>query len=198
VGWFGNKRSARGRNQDVEQAFVAHVFAHWEGLHRYAVRLSGSEHEAEDLVQEALTKAFQAFDRVREDTNYRAWVFTILRNAFLSRVRKSGRELPLEDSVSVVDDAGGALDHALVRQDDGWRHGFEDEVLAALGELPESQRTAIVLCDVEGLTYDEISHVLGCPIGTVRSRIHHARRRLRSTLAGYANARGYADAEQAG
>lgn len=194
MAWFGKRRKV---DRDAEAAFVEHVFVHWEGLYRYAVRLAGREHEAEDLVQESLTKAFRAFDRLREDTNYRAWIFTILRNTFLSRARKSGREQPLDDAVAVIDEGAG-LDHALVRGDDGWRHGFEDEVLAALGELPEGQRTAVVLCDIEGLTYDEISHVLGCPIGTVRSRIHHARRRLRSTLAGYATARGYADAEQAG
>lgn len=195
MAWFRNKRK---QDRDDEAAFVEHVFVHWEGLYRYALRLTGDEHAAEDLVQESLTKAFRAFDRLREDTNYRAWIFTIVRNTFLSRARKSGRELPLEDPVSVVDEKGSDLDHSLARPDDGWRHGFEDEVLAALGELAESQRTAVVLCDVEGLTYEEISFVLGCPIGTVRSRIHHARRRLRSTLAGYANARGYADAEQAG
>lgn len=195
MAWF---RKRRRRDREAEAAFVEHVFSHWEGLFRYAVRLSGDEHTAEDLVQESLTKAYRAFDRCREDTNYRAWIFTILRNTFLSRARRTGRELPLEDPVSVADEGAANLEHALVTPDDGWRHGFEDEVLAALGELAETQRTAVVLCDVEGLTYDEISHVLGCPIGTVRSRIHHARRRLRATLAGYANARGYANAEQAG
>lgn len=193
--WF---RKRREREQDAGGAFVEHVFVHWEGLFRYALRLAGDEHAAEDLVQESLTKALRAFDRLREDTNYRAWIFTILRNTFLSRARKSGRELPLEDPVAIVDERANDQDRALIGPDDGWRHGFEDEVLAALGELAETQRTAVVLCDVEGLTYEEISFVLGCPIGTVRSRIHHARRRLRSTLAGYANARGYADAEQAG
>lgn len=199
MGWFGrSKRGERGgASSDPSAAFVERVFVHWEALYRFALRLTGDEHEAEDVVQESLTKALAAFERLRDDTNHRAWIYTIVRNTFLSRVRKSGREQVLEDPVAVVDERAPGPDDALVRPDDGWREGFEDEVLAALQELPEAQRSALVLCDIEGLSYDEISHVLGCPIGTVRSRIHHARRRLRALLAGYANARGYTDVQHA-
>jgi len=194
LAWFGRHRAPR---RDLEHAFLDLVLVHWEGLFRYAVRLTGRDHEAEDLVQETITKAFRAFEKVAEDTNYRAWVFTILRNTFLSRARKSGRELPAEEALATAEDTSAPPEGALLRSADGWRHGFEDEVLEALGELPESQRTAVVLCDIEGLSYEEIAHVLGCPVGTVRSRIHHARRRLRAALGGYATARGYRDVQDA-
>ena len=78
----------------------------------------------------------------------------------------------------------------MIRAVDGFRHGFDDQVLAALDDLPEHQRTAVVLCDVEGMPYDDIAEVMGCPVGTVRSRIHHARRRLREGLATYARQQG--------
>ncbi|MCA9514027.1 MAG: sigma-70 family RNA polymerase sigma factor [Myxococcales bacterium] len=184
--------------EELSREFLATVFVHWEGLYRYALRLTGSPDQAEDLVQEALTKAFTAYERLREDTRHRAWVFTILRNTFLSKTRKSGREAPLDDAELVPDLGADPVDDVVVRAEDGFRHGFEDEVLEALQALPEAHRTAVVLCDVEGLSYDEIAVVLECPIGTVRSRIHHARRRLRQTLAGYATARGYDDVEHAG
>lgn len=175
------------------------VFVHWDAMYRYALRLTASEAEANDLVQDAMTKALQHFDRVRPDTNFRAWVFTIVRNAFVSRMRKGGREALLEDADLLAGEpeveVGAALE-ALGGQ--RFKDGFEDEVLLALQQLPESQRTAIVLCDIEGLDYEGIAHVLDCPVGTVRSRIHHARKRLKAALAGYARTRGYRDVESVG
>ncbi len=167
------------------------VFTHSEALYRYALRLTGDAEVAADLVQDALTKAYDAFDRLRPDTNHRAWAYTIVRNLYISRLRRSGREEPLREPGQIVDLRSASPVAALVRPDDGYRHGFEDQVLAALGALPEAQRSAIILCDVEGLRYEEIAAVLECPVGTVRSRIHHARKRLRSVLSGYARERGY-------
>ncbi len=193
MSWFsrraGRKADAR---RDLEQAFIEHVFSERDGLYRYALRLCGGDRDqASDLVQDSLLKAFDAFGRLRPGTNHRAWVFTITRNTFLSGVRRAGREEALEDPASVVDRWSPAAPQQLVRADDGFRHGFEDQVLAALGRLSEPQRSAVVLCDVEGLRYEEIAEVLGCPVGTVRSRIHHARRSLRDALAGYAADKGY-------
>jgi RNA polymerase sigma-70 factor, ECF subfamily len=165
---------------------------HTDGLYRYAVRLCGDPEVASDLVQDALTRGFDAFGRLRADTNHRAWIFTILRNTYISRVRRAGREELLEEPATVID-IRRSHDPiaALVRREDGYRHGFEDPVLDALASLPEGQRTAVVLCDIEGLRYEEIAEVLDCPVGTVRSRIHHARKRLRAALGGYAHKRGY-------
>lgn len=194
MGWFGLRKK-----RDAEREFMERVFVHWDAMYRYALRLTGSEPEAHDLVQDAMTKALQHFDRVRPDTNYRAWVFTIVRNAFVSKVRKGSREtlvedvevLPIEQEAPV----GAALE---ALGGDRFKEHFEDEVLAALQELPEAQRTALVLCDIEGLDYEGIAEVLDCPIGTVRSRIHHARKRLKSALAGYAAQRGYRHVEDHG
>ena len=185
MSWFRRERD------DREARFMDAVFTHSDALYRYALRLTGDSDVAADLVQDALTRAYDAFDRLRPDTNHRAWAYTIVRNLYLSRLRRAGREASLDEPDEIVDEgAVGALS-ALVRRDDGYRHGFEDQVLAALSALPEAQRSAIILCDVEGLRYEDIAGVLGCPVGTVRSRIHHARKRLRLVLSGYARERGY-------
>lgn len=179
--------------RDAERDFMERVFVHWDAMYRYALRLTGSEAAAQDLVQDAMAKALQNFDKVRPDTNWRAWVFTIVRNHFISGTRKSGRETFVEDADKLPAEPeppiGAALD--ALGGDQRFREGFEDEVLHALQTLPESQRTAVVLCDIEGLEYEEIAHILQCPVGTVRSRIHHARKRLKTALAGYAAKRGF-------
>lgn len=194
MGWFGLRAK-----RDAEREFMERVFVHWDGMYRYALRLTGSEPEAHDLVQEAMTKALQHFDRVRPDTNYRAWLYTIVRNAFVSRVRKGDRVSLVEDvdahAAEPEPPVGSMLE---VLGTDKFKEGFEDEVLAALQELPEAQRTAVVLCDIEGLDYEAIAHVLDCPVGTVRSRIHHARKRLKQALAGYAQTRGFGHVENHG
>lgn len=185
MSWFNRQKP------DSEQAFMDLVYVHWDALYRYALRLTRDPQQAEDLVQDTLTKAFKAFDRLKDQTNHRAWSFTILRNTFVSRMRKAGREVELEEPQRVEDvDAHRGI-AALREQGDDPTYAFEDEVLRALDQLPESQRSALTLCDIEGLSYEEISHIMDCPVGTVRSRIHHARRRLRDTLSGYASARGY-------
>ncbi len=190
--WSGARKRAQ-----IEREFMAHVFVHAEGLYRYALRLTGQPQSAEDLVQDALARAFDAFERLRPNTNHRAWVFTILRNAFISTQRRLGREQELEDpTILPDDDAPTALDR-LAHAGDGYRHGFEDEVLAALQALSEQQRTAVVLCDVEGMSYEDIAAVMACPVGTVRSRIHHARRRLREVLDAYARGKGYGRLDEA-
>jgi len=188
LSWFGLRKKG-----DAERDFMERVFVHWDAMYRYALRLSGAEAAAQDLVQDAMAKALQNFDKVRPDTNWRAWVFTIVRNTFISKMRKSGRETFVEDVDKLVAEPEAPVGAALqaLGGDQRFREGFEDEVLHALQTLPESQRTAVVLCDIEGLEYEEIAHVLECPVGTVRSRIHHARKRLKSALAGYAAQRGY-------
>jgi RNA polymerase sigma-70 factor (ECF subfamily) len=146
---------------------------------------------AADLVQESLTKAVEAFERLRPDTNHRAWIFTILRNAWISRIRRSGREVELVEPELVADDEPEVAGESLVRADDGYRHGFEDQVLRALERLPESQRSAVVLCDVEGMRYEEIAEILGCPVGHGAQPHPPRAAAARGWLDVYARERGY-------
>ena len=129
----------------------------------------------EDLVQECLLKAFDALDRVPEGSNYKGWLFTILRNTHLSRMRRAGRVHFSDNPPEPADYRPGPLGR--LENGEGARASdrFDDQVLMALSALPEVQRSAVILCDVERMPYDDIAKVMGCPVGTVRSRIFHAR-----------------------
>ena len=186
LSWLGRKK--RDKDAVLKDAFMDVVFVHADGLFRYALRLAGDPDTAADLVQETFTRAFDAFDRLRPNTNHRAWTFTILRNAFLSRMRRAAREEILADPELTLPTLLGAEAANVPALD---ARGFEDSVVSALDTLPEPQRTAVLLCDVEEMSYEEIAQVMECPVGTVRSRIHHARRRLRELLAGHAKEKGY-------
>jgi len=173
-----------------ERRFHKKLMIHADALYAYALRLTTNPTDAEDLVQEALLKAFDALDRLPTNANYKGWVFTILRNTWLSRMRRYGR---LEYR-SVPPDAADHRPDPLGVIESGRGHRakdrFDDVVHSALAELPEVQRSAILLCDVEKMPYQEIARVMGCPVGTVRSRIFHARRALRLVLEEYAEEQG--------
>ena len=171
-------------NRGKRTAFANDVLQHCDGLYRYALKLTKNEQEAEDLVQETLMKAFRSYSKTNASSNYRAWAFTILRNEFISRKRRSRREVSLDDVTSpekLISENTLAKPFA-----DDWRQNVADDIHQALDRLGEVHRSVIVLCDIEGLTYEEISHVMQCPIGTVRSRVFHARRMLRESLKTYA------------
>lgn len=176
-------------------AFVSDVLAHSEGLYRYALRLTRSPQEAEDLVQETLLKAYRSYGRTKKASNYRAWAYTILRNEFISRRRKIVREVPLARE-PMVDELESPHDMSQPFSGE-WRQHLSDEIVQALDQLGELHRSAILLCDVEGLTYEEISQVMQCPVGTVRSRIFHGRKQLRSLLQTYAKQFGMEDVHEA-
>ncbi len=166
----------------LERRFAAELLPHADALYGFALKLSRSPADADDLVQDTMLKAYSALDRTPEDSHYKGWLFTILRNTWLSRMRRDGRvELCAETPEPIS--SGPAETHAP-------NAPFDDVVQAALARLPEPQRTAVLLCDVEELPYDEIARVLGCPIGTVRSRIFHGRRQLRAILETYARDQG--------
>jgi RNA polymerase sigma-70 factor (ECF subfamily) len=129
--------------------------------------------DAEDLVQETFLRAYRGFDRFEPGTNIRAWLFTILHRVRTDSFRKAGRS---PRTVELVDEGP-----AVPPPQDALATGGE-EVERALAALPESFRVAVVLRDVEELSYDEIARVLDIPIGTVMSRIHRGRGLLRAAL----------------
>jgi RNA polymerase sigma-70 factor, ECF subfamily len=173
--------------------FEAVALVHLDACYRSALRLTHNRAEAEDLVQETYLRAFRSFHRFDPGTNCRAWLFTILRNAFLNRLRRDGREILLDDASppeppSDAPEAaglGGSPEEQLVQT---VLHGDVDRALRA---LPMPFREAVILADLEGLSYKEIAEVVGCPIGTVMSRLARGRRLLRSSLARFAREHGY-------
>lgn len=164
---------------EIEAAFTEHVLPHIELLLRVGTSLTGNRADAEDLVQDTLIRAYRAIDRF--DGRYpRAWLLTILRNTHLNRNRRR-RPLLFRDP--------GAASEALMawpsedRTDASVDHEIDADILAAVRRLDSRFRTVVELVDVQGLSQAEASEVLGIPIGTVMSRLHRARGRIRRDLA---------------
>jgi RNA polymerase sigma-70 factor (ECF subfamily) len=163
-------------------------------LYRAALRLTHNRAEAEDLVQETWLRALRHFDQFDPGSNCRAWLLTILRNAFLNRLRREGREILESDMVAT--EAGAArLEEASVTrsspEEDFFQTVLHGDVDRALKTLPLPFRLVVTLADLEGLTYKEVAQVLDCPIGTVMSRLSRARQLLRKELVTLAREHGY-------
>jgi RNA polymerase sigma-70 factor (ECF subfamily) len=168
------------------------ALVHLDALYHVALRLTRNRAEAEDVVQEAYLRAFRSFHRFNPGTNCRAWLFTILRNVFLNRVRRQGREV-LEGEMGGLDQAEVAADtHVGTSPEERLMqtvlHGDVDR---ALTTLPLAFREAVMLVDIEGLTYREVAEIVGCPIGTVMSRLSRGRALLRRALVHFARDHGY-------
>jgi len=158
----------------------------FDSLYNFAGWLTGSREEAEDLVQETYLKALKGFSSFQQGTNFRAWIFRILRNAFLtSRTGlKATRTVPLES-----DDEETAVASATMDTPESILLGrtSQEAIQAALGKLPVIFREVLLLSDVEEMSYQEISETVSIPIGTVMSRLYRARRAMREELQGASN-----------
>lgn len=187
----------------VERGFQEEALVHMDAVYRFALRLTGAPDRAEDLVQETFLRAYRAWDQYERGTRARSWLFTIARNVFLRQEERGKRhdEIvraetradgpgPGEAGVDVVNpvwvstmgkDPEGEFFDSIV----------DDEVLQAIDALPEEYRTAVVLSDVEGLSYQEIGELMGVPVGTVKSRLFRGRRRLQKDLYDFAEEMGY-------
>lgn len=179
-------------------SFQEEALPHLDAVYRFALRLSGSPDQAQDLVQDTFLRAFRAWEQYTPGTNCKSWLFTICRNTYL-RGRERGQRHdaivasqatpervavdpvnPLWASVAERDPEGAFFDSFVDR-----------EVLEAIDGLPEEYRTVVVLSDVEGLSYQEIADMLDVPVGTVKSRLFRGRRRLQTDLYAYAVEMGY-------
>jgi RNA polymerase sigma-70 factor, ECF subfamily len=176
-----------------QREFEAEAYPHKDILFNFALRTTGDKDDAHDLLQETFMKAFRFWDKYEKGTNIRAWLFRIMKNSYINRYRKETREPGMVD----YDDVENFYD--LIRDDSTdsndlqkrmYNNMLSDEVIEALQSLPEDFRTVVILCDIEELTYDEISEFLNCPIGTVRSRLHRGRKMLEEKLHDYAKNRG--------
>lgn len=158
-------------------------------LYRVAYRITGNRADAEDLVQETFLKAFRAFHQFEEGSNCKAWLLTILRHTHLDQLRKRAKEPPTEawDEMKPTHDGfrlpAGEVEVAL-------EGSLNAEVEEALRSLPPQQKLAVILADLEEMSYEEIARGLDCPVGTVRSRLHYGRALLRQRLWEYAKERG--------
>lgn len=183
------------RKKSSKAEFERAALPHLSHLYTAAFYLTKDKTEAEDLVQETCLRAFRFFDKFEPGTNCKAWLLSILRNLFINRYRRKRREPEMVDWEKVDQTYESMVEHGQkVDNDDPQKlffsHLMDEEVEDALKELPEEFRAAILLVDIEELTYEEAATVLECAVGTVRSRLSRGRRMLQVALRDYALKRG--------
>jgi len=186
--------------EKLKRDFSALVKAHQETLLAGAIQFTGNRADAEDLLQETLMRAYVGFRRSQEIEKPRAWLFKIMRNAYINRYYKNKRQ---PARVSYEEGLDHKIDEMFARSSEDPQKKFfsqflDSEIEEALNSLPEQFRESVILCDISGLTYEEISSVLDCPLGTVRSRISRGREMLFHKLYDYAKDRGLLPKETKG
>src|SRR5678816_275762 len=177
--------------------FERQALVHTDSLYGAAYRLTRNARDAEDLVQDALLRAYRFWDSFEQDSNCKAWLLRIVTNTFINEYQRKKRSREVLDQASAEQEA---TDGVLVHADAGDRQTPErvlldrsvsDDVQRALDALPDDFRTAVVLCDVQGLSYKEIAEIMQTPVGTVMSRLFRGRKLLAATLREFALAEGY-------
>jgi RNA polymerase sigma factor (sigma-70 family) len=187
----------RPKYSDTEKyvVFDSEFMPHIDSMFNFAYRLTNDEDDANDLVQDTYMKAYRFINSFQKGTNAKAWLFRILKNSFINDYRKKSKEPAKVDyqEVETVYNSenepqyNGTVDLRTEMVQDM----IGDEVARALNGLPVDFRTVIILCDIEGFTYEEMAKILDIPIGTVRSRLHRARNLLKEKLRSYATNMGY-------
>lgn len=181
---------------DKHKLFDAEFLPQIDALITFAFHLTYNEEDANDLVQETYLNAFRFIEKYDKGTNAKAWLFRILKNAFINQYRKKSKS-PKKvdiDTVSINEEEGGTnLSGYIDLREELFDEQMGDEVTAALNSIPVEYRTVILLCDLEGFSYEEISKIIEVPIGTVRSRLHRARNVLKDKLKTYGASLGFKD-----
>ncbi|HRI83974.1 MAG TPA: sigma-70 family RNA polymerase sigma factor [Ignavibacteria bacterium] len=167
---------------------------HMRIIHNYAYKLTGNKLDADDLLQETFLRAFRFFDKFEKGTNCKAWLFRIMKNLFINKYRKRQKEPGKVDYGEIenfFDNIRSSKIDSTDLQEKVFSNLLDDELLKALNSLQDDFKTVVILCDLEGLSYEEIAEFVQCPIGTVRSRLHRGRKVLQQKLLEYARKRGY-------
>ncbi|MBL7792537.1 MAG: sigma-70 family RNA polymerase sigma factor [Saprospiraceae bacterium] len=184
------------QKEELDRIFDRELVPHLDALYSFAYHLTFNEHDANDLVQDTYMRAYRAIGTFQSGTNAKAWLFQILKNAFINLYRKRSKR-PVHVDYEEV---------ALVqRENEGPKAGYDDlrteifdnlmgdEVTNALNSLSVNFRVVVLLSDIGDFSYEEIAAILGIPVGTVRSRLFRARNLLKEKLSAYALAQGYKD-----
>ncbi|MGK9367739.1 sigma-70 family RNA polymerase sigma factor [Melioribacter sp. Ez-97] len=185
-------------NESRRKEFDNEITPHIAALKSFALKLSRDPDDAEDLLQDTLLKAFRFFDQYEKGTNVKAWLFQIMKNSFINSYRKIKRQPgkvnydDIENFYENIRSEEIASSHV---QNDAFSDVMSDEIADALAKLPNDFRTIIFLSDIEGYSYEEIADFIDCPVGTVRSRLHRARKMLYTLLYSYAKGKSFVDGE---
>ncbi|HXG94298.1 MAG TPA: sigma-70 family RNA polymerase sigma factor [Blastocatellia bacterium] len=170
---------AGANNGTFSQAALEHI----DALYCFAMTLTRDRSEAEDLVQETYLRAVRAFGQLLPDSNLKSWMFAIMRNAWLNQLRHARTGPRFVELDAEEENRTNWLDRAANDPHVVYLRKVErEEVRAAIESLPQPYREVIVLRDIEGFSYQQISGIIGCPAGTVMSRLGRARERLRNLL----------------
>ncbi|MEW5798477.1 MAG: sigma-70 family RNA polymerase sigma factor [Bacteroidota bacterium] len=178
------------RHKEFEQQALPHM----DVLYNYALRLTANADDANDLLQETFLKAYRFWDKFEQGTNLRAWLFRIMKNTYINLYRKEVKEPDKVDYAEIESYYNNIRDESTDDTDLQQKifgQLLDDDISKALESLPEEFRTVVILCDIEGLAYEEIAEFLQIPVGTVRSRLHRGRKLLYTRLYDYAKERGF-------
>lgn len=185
--------AVRQKRSEFERQALVHV----DALYGAAYRLTRNARDAEDLVQDALLRAYRFWDSFQQDSNCKAWLLRIVTNTFINEYQRKKRSREVLDAATAEQEAtDGVLvqasandkvapDQALLAA------SVSDDVQRALEQLPDDFRTAVILCDMQGLSYKEIAEIMETPVGTVMSRLFRGRKLLAAALKEFAVAEGY-------
>ena len=180
--------------------FARDAVTHLDALYGVACKLTRNPAEAEDLVQDTLLKAMRAREQFHAGTNLKAWLFRILTNTFINKYRRGGLERSVLEGPNadlLVDGwvSASTMRHLRDPEQAALMPVVEGEIQRALDQLPNEFKVAVILCDVEEFSYEEIAQIMGCPIGTVMSRLHRGRKLLQRSLYNHALALGIVKGE---
>ncbi len=171
--------------------FEALALKHLDPIYSAALRLTKNERDAEDLVQDTFLRAYRFFDKFERGTNIKAWLFKILTNTFINRYRRRVKERTAvegseRETVHERFLSRDATDYAANPEQYLFDRLLSDDILAAVDSLPLDFRLVVILADLQEFSYKEIAEILGCPVGTVMSRLYRGRKLLQKMLSQYA------------
>lgn len=178
-----------------QEDFNEEILPHLDALYNFGLRLTSDPNDAEDLVQDTIVKAYRFFSSYEKGTNAKAWLFRILKNSYINNYRRKSKkpqQVDFDEVSTFYETVRAERTDTSDLEDKMYRELMDDDITGALEELPEDFRTVVLLCDVEGFTYEEIANMLDVPIGTIRSRLHRGRNLLKAQLMEYAQKRGFA------
>ena len=172
--------------------FQNQTLSYRNALYNYALKIARNSDDAQDLVQETFYKAYKSYHQFEHGTNSKAWMFMILKNTFINNYRKFKRETTKLDHFENEElNEKISFDKVNDLNMDFCNDMLDDELSVALAKLPLKMKEIILLCDLESYTYEEAAELNNIPIGTVRSRLHRARKFLQYELSDYAKVNGY-------
>ena len=163
-------------------------------LRNYANKICNNELDADDLLQETYLRAFRFYNKFEKGTNCKAWLFRIMKNLFINEYRKNQKspgKVDYEEIENFYESIKSNYTDSGDAQEKIYNNQLDDEVTYALNSLQDEFKTVIILCDIEGLSYEEIADFVQCPVGTIRSRLHRGRKILQQKLNSYARKKGY-------